>query len=298
VKKDLYTEVSSRIAAQLEAGVTPWIRPWSVTAGNNLPFNAFSKRRYNGANVVMLWGAAQCDPRFVVPAYATFNQVKASGGNVRKGERGTEVFFVKPMESKTKFKADGSPEKFIMLRSFTVFNVAQCDNLPESLVPAPVTKRNEEMRDPTIDEFLAVTGADIRHGGNSAYYARKPDYVQMPDFAVFHGASHYYGTALHELSHWTGHESRLNRTFGAKFGDKAYAAEEMVAELAAAFLAAEFGIDGALQEQNAAYLSHWAQLLRDEPRAFFQACSKAQEAANFLRGVALREAAEPVLAAA
>ena len=295
MKKDLYAEVTARIVAQLESGAAPWVKPWASTPGRNQPHNAITGRRYSGVNVVMLWMAMN-RPGFTVPAFATFKQVQAAGGQVRKDEHGTKVYFVKPLESKTKFKSNGKPETFMMLREFTVFNIAQCDGLPESIVnPAITGPRNEDSRDATIEEFLQATGADITESGDRAFYSPAEDRIVIPAFQCFKGASAYYGTMFHELAHWTGSKGRCDRDFSGRFGDAKYAAEELVAELTSAYLAAEFNTDG--QMQSAEYIAVWIRLLKDDSRAFFTAASKAQAAADYLRGLALAEAPAEAAAA-
>ena len=146
-------------------------------------------------------------------------------------------------------------------------------------------RRNPDERDTTIDEFLAASGADIREGAGEAYYSPGDDYMSMPRFDAFKSAAHFYGVAFHELGHWTGHKTRLDRDLRSRFGERAYAAEELVAELCAAFLCAEFSIDGDLR--HAGYIASWIGLLKADARAFFTACSKAQAAADYLRGLAL-----------
>lgn len=187
---------------------------------------------------------------------------------------------------------------FTTLKAYSVFNVDQCDGLPADVLnPEPVKARHDDERDATIDEFIAASGCDFRAdvGGDRAYYSPSHDFIAMPAFEAFKSAADYYGVAFHELGHWTGHKSRLDRDDGMKgrFGDKAYAAEELVAELSAAFLCAEFNVDGQLQ--HAEYIANWIALLKDDSRAFFTAASKAQAAAQFLRDRAL---AEPMALAA
>ena len=170
-----------------------------------------------------------------------------------------------------------------------MFNIAQCDGLPQRiLTPEAKAPRNKDQRDGVADEFLATTRADIREGGE-AYYVPSKDFISLPAFNAFKSADSFYGVAFHELGHWTGAKPRLDRDEGMKgrFGDKAYAAEELVAELCAAFLCAEFDIDGELR--HAGYISNWIELLTADKKAFFTACSKAQAAADYLRGLALQE---------
>jgi antirestriction protein ArdC len=173
-----------------------------------------------------------------------------------------------------------------MLRQYTVFNVAQCENLLDSIMSGkPARVRNPDTRDDLADQFLRSTGAVIREGHGEAYYAPSADFISLPRFEAFKGADHFYNVAFHELSHWTGHKSRLDRDLRHRFGARAYAAEELIAELGAAFLCAEFGFNGDVR--NAGYIATWIDLLKSDKRAFFTACSKAQVAADYLRGLAL-----------
>jgi antirestriction protein ArdC len=287
MKRDLYAEVSARIVAELEAGAAPWIKPWSATPGANIPRNAVSNRPYSGCNVVQLWMAQAAGYR--TPRYLTFKQAVELGGHVRKGEHGTRVVFVKKLQVRDKGADDDTVTRIVpVLREYTVFNVDQCENLPESVTTVkPLRIRNPDTRDDLADEFLRSTGADIREGHGEAYYLPGADVISLPLFEAFKNAAHFYSTAFHELGHWSGHKSRLARDLRHRFGERAYAAEELVAELCSAFLCAEFSIDGDLR--HAGYLENWIGLLKADTRAFFTACSKAQAAADFLRGLALAE---------
>jgi antirestriction protein ArdC len=150
--------------------------------------------------------------------------------------------------------------------------------------------RNPDARDALADQFLRSTGADIREGHGEAYYVPSRDFISMPAFAAFKGADHFYNVAFHELTHWTGHKSRLDRDLKHRFGERAYAAEELVAELGAAFLSAEFGFNGDVR--SAGYIATWIDLLKADKRAFFTACSKACKAVDYLRDLALADAAD------
>jgi antirestriction protein ArdC len=294
MKRDLYTEVSARIAAELEAGAAPWVKPWSATPGANAPHNAATNRPYSGCNIVLLW-MATASAGWHTPRFLTFKQALDCGGNVRRGEHGTKVYFVKQITARDDDAADGDkPRTFGMMREYTVFNVAQCENLPARVTnPEARPARNQDARDAIADEFLQATGADIREGAGEAYYIPSRDFISMPAFAAFKGGDHFYATVFHELGHWTAAKPRLDRDLRGRFGTAAYAAEELVAELCAAFLCAEFAIDGELR--HAGYIANWSKLLRDDSRAFFTACSKAQAAADYLRGLAI---AEPIAEAA
>lgn len=289
-----YTEVTARILAELERGAAPWVKPWSATPGQNVPQNAVTNRPYSGCNVVLLWltrGQGWPTPRFV-----TFKQAQEAGGSVSKGEHGTKVNYWKQLRISEK-GAEGAEdsEKLIpMMREYTVFNVAQCEGLPASVVEGKAARvRNPDTRDALADEFLATSGADIREGSGEAYFAAGADFISLPAFTAFKGADHFYGAAFHELAHWTGHKSRLDRDLKGRFGQAQYAAEELIAELGVAFLTAEFSFDGDVR--HAGYIESWIGLLRSDKRAFFTAASKAQAAADYLRGLAL---AEPIAEAA
>jgi antirestriction protein ArdC len=294
---NLYQNVTARILAELETGSAPWVKPWSATPGRNMPHNAATGRPYSGCNVVLLWLS---QGRFATPRFMTFKQAQGLGGNVRKGEHGFTVYFVKPLAGKKNEETGEQGKGFTMLRAYTVFNVDQCENLPATIVsPDPVKPRHNDERDATIEEFIAATGANYSEtGGDRAFYAPSIDAVRMPTFESFHSAGNYYATAFHELAHWTGSDKRLNREFGKRFGDKAYAAEELVAELAAAFLCAEFNIDGELR--HAGYVANWIALLKDDSKAFFTAARAAQKAADYLRSAVLAAElpAEPLAIAA
>jgi antirestriction protein ArdC len=286
----VYTDIADRILVQLEAGNLPWLKPWSSIGGNGMPRNAQTGRAYSGVNVLLLWAEA-VSKGYPTHGWLTYKQATDLGGNVRKGEKGTHICFVSSFEKKTDA---GEAERVPFLKSYTVFNVAQCDGL--NLPAAPVVPVNPGQRDADCDAFIASTGADIRHGSGGACYMRNLDCIMLPDFASFNSSNGYYATALHELVHWTGAPHRLDRAKGKVFGDVAYAAEELVAELGSAFLCAEFGYDTVTQ--SAAYIQSWIKMLRDNPRAFITAASAASKATEYLRGLALAEAPTPVAEAA
>jgi antirestriction protein ArdC len=289
MKRDLYSDVTARILQQMEAGVLPWQRAWQST-GSSIPMNAVTDRPYSGINVLLFWMSASSG--YSRPRYLTFNQAKAAGGNVRKGEHGTKVYFFKQLTVAD--KASGEDKQIPMLREYTVFNVAQCDNLPVEIMNGEyVAPINQDQREALADRFIASTGADFREGTGKPCYVPSQDFISMPAFAAFRSCAAFYGDAFHELTHWTGAKHRLDRDFSGRFGTQAYAAEELVAELGAAFINAEFGFDET--SHNAAYLANWIQLLKDDSRAIFTAASKASKAAEYLRGLAI---AEPMKVAA
>jgi antirestriction protein ArdC len=234
MKRDPYAEVSAHIVAELEAGAAPWIKPWSATPGANTPCNAVTDRPYSGCNVVRLWMAQAAGYR--TPRFLTFKQALELGGHVRKGERGTKVYFVKQLQIREDADGDTPTRLVPMMREYTVFNVDQCENLPDSVTTGkPQRIRNPDSRDDLADEFLRSTGADIHEGHGEAFYVPSRDFISMPAFDAFRGADHFYNVAFHELTHWTAHKSRLDRDLKNRFGSRNYAAEELIAELGAAF---------------------------------------------------------------
>ncbi len=289
MKRDLYQTVTDKIVAQMEQGVLPWQKDWS-SAGSSLPMNATTERPYSGINVLLFWSAA--DKGYAKPRYLTFKQALDAGGNVRKGEHGEKVYFYKQLTVQD--KASGEERDIPMLREYTVFNVAQCENLPDRVAFGEyVAPRNADQREDDADAFIKATGADFREGTGVPCYVPSKDFISLPAFTSFNSRQAFYATSFHELTHWTGAKTRLDRDLSTRFGTHAYALEELVAELGAAFLCAEFGFD--VVSRSAAYLDSWIKACKENPRAIFTAASKASKAAEYLRGLAL---AEPVALAA
>ena len=221
MKRDLYAEVSARIVAELEAGAAPWVKPWSATPGANTPCNAVSNRPYSGCNVVLLWMAQAAGYR--TPRFLTFKQALELGGNVRKGERGTKVYFVKQLQVRDQGADDSSATRLIpMMREYTVFNVDQCENLPDSISTGkPMRVRNPDTRDELADDIPALNRRGHPRGPRRGLSTcRADDFISMPAFAGFKGADHFYNVAFHELTHWTGHKSRLDRDLKNRFGSR------------------------------------------------------------------------------
>jgi antirestriction protein ArdC len=282
--RDLYAEVTNRIVAALEAGVTPWIRPWSVDYDPS-PVNAVSRRHYRGINAVLLMLEAQTRG-FARNAWLTYRQAKELGAQVRRGESGTTVVFYKLHElagttTVEQLEDEQRPKVISFLRWFTVFNIAQVEGLPERLQ----VKEAMVSWDPhqAAETFLRESRADIRHGGHEAFYSPQADRIQLPERRVFASAAAYYNVALHELVHWTGHLGRLHRDLGRRFGEAAYAMEELVAEMGAAFLCASCHLEGHLRHAN--YIGHWLRVLKNDKRAVFGAAAKAQQAVDFIESV-------------
>jgi antirestriction protein ArdC len=198
MKGDLYGEVSARIVAELEAGAAPWVKPWSATAGANTPCNAVTNRPYSGCNIILLWLAQAAGYR--TPRFLTFKQALELGGNVRKGEHGTKVYFVKQLQVQDKGAEDNSATRLIpMMRQYAVFNVDQCDSLPVSIKTGkPMRVRNPDTRDELADDFLRSTGADIREGHGEAFYVPSQDFNSMP--ALPRSRARIISTTWHSMS--------------------------------------------------------------------------------------------------
>jgi antirestriction protein ArdC len=287
----LYDEVTAKIIAQLEAGCFPWVQPWSAaSAVPGLPRNAVTGRFYSGVNVLILWGAV-IERAFPSQDWLTFKQALAAGGCVRKGEKGETICYADrftPDAEKQRAESGGDEARSIpFLKRFTVFNAAQCDGLPSSILAsfaADAAPLPERQLVADAESLITASGADFRIGGGRAFYNAAEDYVQVPPQPAFAEQINYYRTALHELGHWTGHSSRLARTFGSRFGNSAYAREELCAELASAFLCAALGIVPTVR--HADYLGSWLGVLREDSRAIFKAASQASKAADYLRAFA------------
>jgi len=292
----LYKQVTDKIVGELEAGRVPWVQPWGrAKAGLGLPQNAATERRYSGINVLILWGAV-IERGFVAQSWLTFRQALALGGHVRKGEAGTMVVFAdrfapKDKEGSRDARAESSERNkpIPFLKRFTVFNIEQCDGLPES-ASAPPTP--EGLILPEAEALIRATGAKFRIGGGEAFYSPGADTVHVPPPQAFFEPINWHRTAFHELGHWTGHSSRLARDQAGAYRSKSYAREELVAEMAGAFVCASLNI--APTVRHADYLGEWLSLLREDSRAIFRAASAASKAADFL--LAFRRGEQPATA--
>jgi antirestriction protein ArdC len=287
-RANLYDEVTRRIVAELEAGRVPWVQPWGRPNGEGsgtgpgLPRNALTARNYSGVNVLILWGAV-IEQGWPSQSWLTFKQAIEAGGCVRKGEHGTTVVYADrfvPEGEKARAEREGGDAKAIpFLKRFTVFNVAQCEGLRPGLAadPAPLPEREIV---PVAEAVITASGVDFRVGGDKAFYVPSRDFVQVPPQPAFFEQINYYRTCLHELTHATGHSSRLARNLTNSFGSKDYAREELVAEMGSAFLCAALGIEPTVR--HADYLASWIEVLREDNRAIFRAASAATKAADWL----------------
>lgn len=288
VRPDIYTRITNQIVAALEQGVKPWTQPWNAAhaAGHVSRPLRHNGQPYAGINVLTLWASAM-ERQHAAPIWMTFKQALELGGHVRKGEKGAPVVYANTL-IRTEEGADGEDEERAIpfLKAYTVFNIEQIDGLPAHYYAPANAEPNPDERIAHADSFFTATGADIRHGGDSAFYVPSLDFIQMPEFAAFRDAQSYYATLAHESCHWTRHKSRLDRDLGRKhFGDDGYAREELVAELGAAFLCADLGLRLEDRADHAAYIASWLKVLKDDRRAIFTAAAHAQRAADFLHGL-------------
>ena len=287
-----YQAVTDRIVAMLESGVRPWAKSWKndpahVGVPLERPISGATGKAYTGVNVLNLWSAAMVRG-FSSRYWFTFKAALELGGHVRKGAKSELAFFVGKHTVKDDNAAEDSEGRTIsFLRAYHVFNADECEGLParfygaKPAAPAPAI----DGRIPSVDSFVAHTGAAVAHGGNRAFFAPSRDAIQMPHLAQFDAPESYYATLLHEMVHWTGVESRCNRELGKRFGDNAYAAEELVAELGAAFLCADLAISSEPREDHASYLASWLETMKADNRAIFRAAALAEKAAGFMHAL-------------
>jgi len=285
-RRDIHAEITAKLVAAIEADPGRPSLPWRRSgAPLFMPQNALTKRHYNGINVVSLWVAAEV-LGYAAPIWATYKQWSEIDCQVRKGEKASLVIFYKEFETDPNPDDDSDDGKRRVARASYVFNASQVDGytLPEPPAPlGPIERVN------AADRFFLATGARVEHGGDRAYYRPSTDTIHMPEEDCFCGTNTltrtegYYAVLGHECIHWSGSEKRLAREFGKRFGDAAYAAEELVAEIGSAFLCAELGITQDTRPDHAQYLAHWLQLLKSDPKAIFAAAAKASEAVAFLK---------------
>jgi antirestriction protein ArdC len=273
---DITQQVTDRIIAELEAGAAPWVKPWR--ADSSADKSIVTGKAYQGVNRLLL-GMSSMAQGFSSPYWATFKQWSDRGASIRKGSKGTQIIFYSPISRTIKDQVTGEEEdvSYAVLKSFYVFNSEQVDGAE---VPAAPAAPDQFQIDAAAEAFIVGTGARISHGGDAAFYAPGPDRIQLPHKTAFQDPASYYATAFHELAHWTGHDSRLDRKLSGKFASPSYAFEELVAELSAAFLCQDHGISGELR--HAGYIGSWLKACREDKRAIFRAAALAQKASDFL----------------
>ena len=288
---DLHQQITDQIIRALEPTTDDFVMPWHRAAATGHPVNTTSQRRYNGINAISLWVAAM-NFSHPTPEWATFKQWRDTGAQVRKGEKASLIVFYKTFTPSVRGEpvpsADtDAPDRRFLAKPSWVFNAAQVDGY-EAPIP---TERPQTLfeRIGTAEQAIRAANADIRYGGTRAYYDRLTDHIQIPEPTDFIGSptstpqEAFYSTVFHEMAHWTGSEPRLNREKGARFGDKPYAFEELIAELSAAMSCAEFGIACTPRLDHAHYLASWLKVLKDDKRAIFTAAAAASAATSFIK---------------
>lgn len=297
---DLYTKVTNDIIRLIEEGASNWAMPWRKV-GLGSPVSMSSGKPYRGINWVILTieqleAKRPNEQLFPAPVgyksnqWATFRQWHSMSTDdrpvcVRKGEKGTHIFLWQPgtKPSKRMLAEDPNAKPYLLAKTFTVFNRDQVEGLPPQRADEPLA---EHERWDEADAYFDAIGANVTEDGDRAYYAPAADRIAVPKLGQFHNPDHFYTTLAHEHIHWTGHESRLNRDLHNRFGSEAYAVEELVAELGAAFWGGQMGMEGAVRADHAAYLASWLRVLRADKRAIVTASSKAQQAVDHLNKLA------------
>ncbi len=287
--KDLHQQITDQIAAAIEAGAPRFKMPWHQPRGSHIrPVNVASGKRYQGINIVTLWLTGE-QKGYLAPIWGTYRQWNAIGAQVRRGEKAAPIVFYKELTFDRVDETTGESEqgRTLFARASHVFNADQVDGYetPDQ-DPAPPPPLIDCIA--RADALIAASGADVREGGHRAFYAPGEDFIMVPDRALFVGSETmsateaFYTTKLHELTHWTGHKSRLARDFSGRFGSDAYAFEELIAGLGEAYLCADLGVTPQLRDDHAAYVASWLKVMRADNRAIFTAAAQAQKAADFL----------------
>ena len=276
---EFYNSVTALIVAQLEQGVVPWTRPWkdsNLKGVGMIPSNLVSGRLYSGSNILLLWLTAQACG-YSNLQFCTYHQVNSIGASVRKGERATHIIFTKHVTRKD--EESGEEHGGTVVKGYPVFHVSQLDKVPAKYLEA----QHPDDTLPTREQAKALVagcGIKVSHGGNRAAYYPARDEVVLPTVGTFESEDAYWGVVAHELTHATGHKDRLNRQFGKRFADKAYAFEELVAELGSAFICAHLGIPASFR--SASYIDSWLKVLKEDNRAIFSAASYGGHATDYL----------------
>lgn len=284
---DVYETTTAAIVRAIEEGAGTWRMPWTAE-GLAFPSNPTTGKRYRGGNVLTLWLSA-LQQGYTLGEWATYKQWKSIGAQVRKGEKGTGALFFARREQDETTEEEGTRTRFIANR-FVVFNAGQVEDYTPRIAQRDTVEQIER-----AEQFFATVGATVEHRPEGrAYYRPSEDLIVLPPFETFTDAPSYYATSAHEHAHWTGHASRLARAYGERFGDDAYAVEELTAELSAAFTCAALGISTTTRPDHAAYLSGWLKVLKSDARALHSIAAKAQAATDYLLTAAgLTEEATP-----
>lgn len=282
-KADVYTRVTNAIITAIETGAGTYRMPWVVRQDKGFsPISISTVKPYRGINTVVLWSQAQTEG-YGSALWGTYQQWQSLGGQVRKGEHGSPVVYWGSYDARdtTADEQDERNGRHLFCKGYTVFNLDQVDGvkLPKRL--EPTLSHNERIE--RAEAFFTAVGVQVRDGGNRAFYRpHVPAAVWMPGFDQFPEASQYYSVLSHETMHWTSHESRCDRQLGKRFGDSAYAMEELIAELGSAYTMAGLELELTPRADHAAYIESWLRVLKADKRAIFTAASQAQKAADWL----------------
>lgn len=293
--QDIHQELTDKVAHAIETGLATgeaWTRPWHTAATSGLPINHATGACYHGLNVLQLWFAA-AERGYSHGLWLTYKQAQAIDAQVRAGEKGTRV--IKFGQYEREDATTGETHTGAYLKTYTVFNVAQCDGIALPHVERP----NQAQRIERAELVMRGMAVPIHYGSDQAFYQPSTDSVHLPDRDLFRpvgdatATEAFYSTAFHELGHATGHERRLARNLKSRFGDAAYAAEELVAELCSVFVMAELGLAHEPKRNSQEYLAHWLRLLRADSKALMTAAAKASAAAIFIVQAESRASAAP-----
>ncbi len=274
-KRDVHAEITEQIIGLIESGKLGQSIDWARE--NSIPANFKTKQAYNGMNILLLWVAAH-EAGYTSPFWLTYKQAQELGGNVRKGESGVRCIFYSQFERDN--VETGETEKFPVVKTFTVFNLEQIEGIEKP--QASDSRLSGEQQIDMAEAVLAASGARIIEEGDKAFYRPSTDEIYTPERQRFSNIKSFYSVTLHELTHWTGHKSRMARDFSGRFGSESYAFEELVAELGSAFLNAELGFVAETLPGHASYIESWLRVLRKDKKAIFTAASQASKAARFI----------------
>ena len=292
--RDVAAEITNLIIRKLEEGVPPWSRPWRSNDAGGRPLRHCGTQ-YRGINALYLWALGDSQG-YRSRYWMTSRQAEALGGHVRKGQTGSLSIYYSSFKKREEHPDTGRQvERSIrFLRHYIVYNADQVDGLPSYFYPAdePEQLPTPSVRQAAIDAFFAAIPADVRHGGNQAYFTPTFDYIQLPNRTSFRSMDLYASTRCHETVHWAGHSSRLARAFGKRFGDKAYCFEELVAEIGAGLCCADLGLPNVLHDSHASYVGHWLSILRGDATAIIHAAAKAEQAFTYLKSFGAGPAAD------
>lgn len=293
-KSDVFAVITAKIVSAIEEGAGAFVMPWhGGIIPPAFPVNAATGKPYRGVNIVALWAEGALKGRFS-GHWASYKQWQSLGAQVRKGERGAAILFYKTVERETDDNEEQAVRAGFVARTSYVFNAEQVDGwqppIPASNAPITISER--------VAAFIRATGAVIHHGVCAARYRPDLDRIDMPLAELFVGTGtsspeeSYHAVLCHETVHWSGARHRLNRDFGKRFGHHAYAFEELVAELGAAFLCSVFRLTNEPRPDHAAYIASWLEVLQQDKKAIFAAASKAQEAVEYLFALASSDTAK------